>query len=249
MKGWRVLVTRPEPEPLVRRLRARGASPVSVPMIAIVDLAPGGRLDAAAREIGAYDWIVVTSAHGARSLFRRLRALRVAAPEGARWAAVGPATARALEAEGVRVVRVPAAGTGSAIGGVLGDVAGVRVLLPRSRIASADLPAALAARGALVDDVPAYDTVIGPESSRAPLAAALGAGLDAAIFTSGSTVEGFFRLAPDPVRALATIPAVAIGPPTARALAEAGVDPAAVAAEPSPAAIVDALDRMAHARA
>lgn len=249
MKGWRVLVTRPEAEPLARRLSGRGANPILVPTIGLVDLAPGGRLDAAAREIGAYGWIVVTSASGARALFRRLRALRVAPPEGPRWAAVGPATAAALEAEGVRVDRVPAVGTGVAVAGVLGDLAGVRVLLPRARIASADLPAALAARGALVDDVPAYDTVIGPESSRGPLAAALGAGLEAAVFTSGSTVEGFFRLADDPRRALATIPAVAIGPSTARALTEAGIEPAVVAAEPTPAAIVDALERMAHARA
>ena len=249
MKGWRVLVTRPEAEPLARRLRARGADPVLVPTIGIVDLAPDGRLDAAAREIGAYGWIVVTSANGARALFRRLRALATLPPEGPRWAAVGPATAAALEAEGVRVDRVPAAGTGVAVAGDLGDLAGVRVLLPRARIASADLPAALGARGALVDDVPAYDTVIGPESSRGPLAAAIGAGLEAAVFTSGSTVQGFFRLAADPRRALATIPAAAIGPSTARALADAGIEPAAVAAEPSPAAIVDALERMAHARA
>ncbi len=249
MKGWRILVTRPEAEPLARRLRARGAKPVVVSTIEIVDLGPGGRLDAAAREIGAFGWIVVTSANGARAFFRRLRALSIAPPEGLRWAAIGPATAAALEAEGVRVERVPAAGTGVAIAGVLGDLAGVRVLLPRARIASADLPAALAARGALVEDVPAYDTEIGPERARAPLAAALDEGLEAAVFTSGSTVEGFFRLAADPRQALAGIPAVAIGHSTARVLADAGVEPAAVAAAPSPAAIVEALERMAHAGA
>jgi uroporphyrinogen-III synthase len=178
-----------------------------------------------------------------------MRALSVALPDGPRWAAVGPATAAALEAEGVRVERIPRAGTGAAIAGLLGELAGVRVLLPRARIAGRDLPYALTARGALVDDVPAYDTVIGPESSRIPLAQALDEGLDAAIFTSGSTVEGFFRLVPDPLGALSTILTISIGRSTARALADAGVEPSAVAAAPSPAAIVEALERTARARA
>lgn len=249
MKGWRVLVTRPEAGPLKERLRERGAIPVVVPTIEIVELGPGGRLDDAAREIEAFGWIVVTSVHGARALFRRLRALSIAPPASPRWAAVGPATAAALEAEGVRVERVPAAGTGVALAGLLGDLTGVRVLLPRARIAGADLPAALRARGARVDDVAAYETVIGPERSRAPLATALDEGLEAAVFTSGSTVEGFFRLAAAPRRALAEIPAVCIGISTARALADAGFEPAAVAEEPSPRAIVEALERTAHARA
>ncbi len=249
MKGWRVLVTRPEGESLGRRLRDRGARPVLVPTIAIAELAPGGPLDAAVREIGAFGWIVVTSANGARALFRRMRELSIALPDGPRWAAVGPATAAVLEAEGVRVERVPRAGNGVAIAGLLGELAGVRVLLPRARIAGRDLPTALAARGAVVDDVPAYDTVIGPESSRIPLARALDEGLDAAIFTSGSTVEGFFRLAPEPLSDLSAIHTVSIGRSTARALAAAGVEPSAVAAAPSPAAIVEALERTARARA
>lgn len=249
MKGWRVLVTRPEGQSLGRRLRDRGARPVLVPTIAIAELAPGGPLDEAVREIGAFGWIVVTSANGARALFRRMRALSVALPEGTRWAAVGPATAAALEAEGVRAERVPRAGNGVAIAGLLGELSGVRVLLPRARIAGRDLPSALTARGAMVEDVPAYDTVIGPESSRIPLGQALDEGLEAAIFTSGSTVEGFFRLAPEPLGALATILTVSIGRSTARALADAGVEPSVVAAAPSPAAIVEALERSARARA
>ena len=249
MKGWRVLVTRPEGQSLGRRLRDRGARPVLVPTIAIAELAPGGPLDEAVREIGAFGWIVVTSANGARALFRRMRALSVALPDGPRWAAVGPATAAALEAEGVRAERVPRDGNGVAIAGLLGELSGVRVLLPRARIAGRDLPSALTARGAMVEDVPAYDTVIGPESSRIPLGQALDEGLEAAIFTSGSTVEGFFRLAPEPLGALATLLTVSIGRSTARALADAGVEPSVVAAAPSPAAIVEALERSARARA
>jgi uroporphyrinogen-III synthase len=249
MRGWRILVTRPDAGSLTSRLRDRGARPVVVPTIEIAELAPGGGLDAAVRKLGGFDWIVVTSANGARALFRRLRALSITPPEGPRWAAVGPATAAALAAEGVRAERVPRAGTAAAVARILGDLAGARVLLPRARIAGWDLPSALTARGALVVDVPAYDTVIGPESSRVPLAQALEGGLEAAIFTSGSTVQGFFRLAADPRRALSTILTVCIGRSTARALADMGVEASAVAAAPSPTAIVEAIERVAHARA
>lgn len=249
MNGWRVLVTRPDAAWLARDLRERGAIPVAVPTIEIVDVAPGGPLDRAARSIGDYDWIVVTSGNGARALFDRLRALEVEPPSSARWAAVGPVTAAALAARGVRGVRVPEAGTGAAIAAELGDLAGSRVLLARARIASGALPAALRQRGAAVDDVPAYETVIGPESSRAPLARALDDGLDAAIFTSGSTVAGFAQLARDARAALTGVAAVCIGPVTALALEDAGIVPAAVAPARSSCSLIDALEEVARARA
>jgi uroporphyrinogen-III synthase len=249
VKGWRVLVTRPDAGELSRCLRERSAIPIEIPMIEIQPVSPGGLLDDAARKIGDYDWIVVTSANGARALCGRLRALGLDPRAGLRWAAVGPATAAALEAEGVGVARVSDDGTGAEIAEELGDLEGLRVLLPRARIASGDLPETLVARGARVDDVPTYDTLIGPEPSRALLARALDAGLEAAIFTSGSTVTGFARLAGDPRVALAGMAIVCIGPATARALEEVGVEPSRVASARTPEALVDALEEVSHARA
>jgi uroporphyrinogen-III synthase len=246
--GWRVLVTRPDAGELSRGLRDRGAIPVAVPTIEIRD-APDGPLDRAARKISDYAWVVLTSANGVRALFDRLHALNVEFPRNTRWAAVGPTTAAAIAARGADAVRVPDAGTGAAIAAELGDLRGVRVLLARARIASDDLPEALVARGAIVEDMPAYETVIGPESSRAPLTRALEEGLEAAIFTSGSTVAGFARLAPDPRSALSGVAAVCIGPVTARALEEIGIEPARVAAGRSAQALIDAVEEVARDRA
>jgi uroporphyrinogen-III synthase len=219
-------------------------------MIGIRPLDACGPLDRAAERVGEYDWVVVTSARGARALFDRRRALGLGTvPAGPRWAAVGPATRAALEAEGVSVSVVPAAGSGAAIAGELGPLAGTRVLLPRARIADPDLPAKLAGRGARVDDVAAYDTVIGPESSRAPLVRALAEGIDAATFTSASTVAGFARLSREPRAALSGVLTVCIGPPSARALERIGVEPSGVAARRTPEALIDVLDELAHARA
>lgn len=249
MRGWRVLVPRPAGGELSRLLGGRGAIPVEIPLIAIRPPSDDGALDAAARAIDGYDWIVVTSVNGVRAVFDRLLTLGIAPPERPRWVAVGPATAAAVAAEGMRVARVPESGTGAAIAGELGDLDGQRVLLPRARIASEDIPEALGARGARVDAVAAYDTVIGPESSREPLARALDAGLHAAIFTSGSTVAGFVRLAGDPRARLAEAVTVCIGPTTARVLEEAGVRPSRVAARRTSEALVEALEEVAHARA
>ena len=249
MRGWRVLVPRPAGGELSGLLTERGAVPVVIPLIAIRPPGAGGALDAATRGIDGYDWIIVTSATGVRAVFERMRALGITPPERPRWAAVGPATAAAVAAEGVHVARVPESGTGAGIAGELGELSGRRVLLPRARIASDDLPDALTARGARVDAVAAYETVIGPESSREPLARALDAGLHAAIFTSGSTVAGFVRLAGDPRARLAEVVTVCIGPTTARALQEAGVRASRVAARRTPEALIEALEDVAHARA
>lgn len=249
MKDWRVLVPRPEAGELSRLLRARGAIPVAIPLIEIRPVDPGGRLDAAVRAIGRYAWVVVTSANGARAIVDRLRALAVEPPAGVRWAAVGPATAAELATGGIQASVVPRAGTAVAIVEELDSLAGARVLLPRSRVAAGDLPAALTARGARVEEVPAYDTVIGPETSRAPLAEALDTGLQAAIFTSASTVAGFVRLAGDASVALAGVATVCIGPATARALEGVRVKPSRIAAARSPESLIHALEEVDHARA
>lgn len=81
-------------------------------------------------------------------------------------------------------------------------------------------------RGALVDEAVLYETSC-PEIPAARLKKAL-KGLDAATFTSASTVTGFFQAAQE-----AGVPAgsafngakiIAIGPETARALKEAGME-------------------------
>lgn len=241
MTGRRVLVTSPAAEELEERLSAAGWTPVAVPTIGIRP-PEGAALDAAVRRIGTYDWIVATSANGVAALFGRLRALGIEPPAGARWAAVGPRTAAALRAEGVAVDHVPGRGVGAAIPDGMGDLAGRRVLLARAETAGEDLPRILRERGAEVDDVPAYATVEGPEESRAALERALDAGVEAAIFTSGSTARGFLRLAGGPGR-LEGAAVVCIGPSTAAAAREAGLEPTAVAEEPTPAGLTAALER------
>lgn len=82
----RVIVTRPagQDAELAARLEQAGHDVVRCPLIAIESLGDGPV------DVDGYDWVVVTSANGARELRRRMRG----APR--RLAAIGPATAAAL---------------------------------------------------------------------------------------------------------------------------------------------------------
>ncbi|CAN5282565.1 hypothetical protein BH18GEM1_BH18GEM1_02210 [soil metagenome] len=244
LAGWRVLVTASDAGRVCRALEARGALPLPIPTIKTRSL-PGDPLDAALRRAASYDWIVVTSPNGAASVLGSFGALGLVPPAGPRWAAVGPATRAALERGGVEVAFVPDDPQGVAIPDGLGNLRGKRALLLRSRTAGRDLPRGLRRRGAEVDDVAAYETAEGPESSRGALEAALARGLDAAIFTSGSTVRGFLRLAGGSERALDGAVIVAIGPATARAVEEASLGPARVAVQRTTAGLLAALEAAA----
>ena len=229
----RVLVTRAREQagPLVLALARRGLAPVLVPAIAIGKTEDGHVLEAAVTRLDRYRWVVVTSANGADALVSAARSAG-ASTAGTRWAAVGSATAEILERHGIPVSVRPSRSTAACLAREIPIQPGERVLLARADIAADTLPALLRARGAIVDEVVAYRTVEGPvESARLLEAAFEGPPIDAVVFTSGSTVRGLLTLAgPDRLEALRAIPAVCIGPETAREARRHGF---AVMAEPA----------------
>lgn len=243
----RVLVTRPREQAseLVDLLAARRLRGVSVPAVAIRHEAAGGALDAALLALEGAAWLVITSANGALALARRLHALRRSIPATTRLAAVGPATAAALEAAGLRVDRVPRHYLTVAIAEELGDVRGARVVLARADAATPDLARALRSRGANVEEVVAYRTLEGPEGSQGLLRAAIRGGIDAISLTSGSTARGLARLAasldPNGADRLRAAPTFAIGPVTAIAAREAGFAPRATATVHTTEALADTI--------
>ncbi len=245
LDGRRILVTRPRAQsrPLVDGLVAAGAKAIAVPTIRIVPPAASGPLDRALRRLDAYDWIIVTSANGARACLARAAALgvdlRAARPS---WAAIGPATAAVLREAGIPVALTPSRYLTEAIARELPDLAGARVLLPRTDAAPPALAESLRARGACVDEITAYRTVLAPAQSRARLQRLVTSGeVDTVVFTSASTVRGFFRLLGRARDALRRIEIAAIGPVTAAAVIEEGFRPAVVAREHTADGIIIAL--------
>lgn len=219
----RALVTRPAGAagPLVEALTAAGVEPVVIPTIELRPVAAGGPLDAAVA--AAHDWAVVTSPNGAEAVADAL-ARTATDPSATRWAAIGRATAAALEARGIAVALTAARSSGEGIAAELDVATGTRVLLARADIADGVLPDMLKARGAVVDEVVAYHTIEAPDSSRAALRAAFAEGpFDALVFTSGSTIRGLLALLTPQERRIALRSlACCVGPATARVAVEAG---------------------------
>lgn len=222
-----ILVTRPdgEADPLVGALKAVGYRVHAVPTVATQPL----ELDRP--DLAGYDWVVVTSAAGVDALAE--------VPAGARWAAVGSATARALRARGVEPVLVPDKANGLALADALPDVRGKRVLLVRASAAAADLPTRLRERGAAVEELAAYLTIEGPASAAEPLKVALAdVDLAAIVFASGSAARGFTALG-----GTTAWPAITIGPRTTTVARQCGFRVIAEAERQSVAALVAAIVR------
>ena len=241
-----LLVTRPAPQAgeLVALLAERGIDAISVPTVETVSTVAGGPLDDAMRSLDGAAWLVITSVNGAAAVLARLTAMGRSLPADLRVAAVGPATAAALRAGGLRVDHVPSRYLTAAIAEGLGEVSGQRVILARADAATRNLPNALIRRGAVVEEVIAYRTVEGPPESRDRIRAALAQPLDGVTFTSGSTVRGLHALlsTPEVLRATA-LPAFCIGPVTARIARRAGFAVPVVAVSHTADALAEAIQR------
>jgi uroporphyrinogen-III synthase len=147
---------------------------------------------------------------------------------------VGPATARAIERMGWAVELLPEKYVAESLLEALGDrLRGRRVLLARSARARDVIPDSLRAQGIDVTVVDAYRTEIPRESIEKvrELFGSEGARLDAATFTSSSTVENFLELvrAAQATAPPVALPAISIGPITSRTLCDAGWPPVAEA--------------------
>ena len=246
----RVLVTRPvdQADDLRQRLAEKGIASTSVPTVSIEPVGGDEELARALQSLRPAhgqqpaDWLIVTSANGARAVVDCLHRRSMTLPPTLRLAAVGPATAAVLAAEGHTVHHVPSEFRTVAIADGLGNVSGRRVVLARADLASEDLAAVLRDRGALIEEVVAYRTVEGPRESREPLRRALADRLDGITFTSGSTVRGLVALLQsEQRRRAAQLPAFCIGPVTADAARRAGFRPGVVAREHTAAGLTAAI--------
>jgi uroporphyrinogen III methyltransferase/synthase len=241
--GKRIVVTRSRAQAsdMAALLAERGAEPIEFPVIRIAPPDDFGPLDAAIERLGSYDWIIFASPNAADALLTRCLQLGkdVRAWGSARLCAIGPATARRLEEMGLRVDLVPerfvAEGVVKAFGGI--DVAGRRVLLPRSNTGRELVADALAERGAHVEAVLAYQTLPDAGDAEAMRARLREGEIDAVTFTSSSTVRNFHAaLGLDREPALLDGVLVAcIGPVTAAAAEELGLTVGIVAEPPIPA--------------
>jgi uroporphyrinogen-III synthase len=193
---------------LADALRDAGFDVVRCPLIE-VETIDDGPID-----VGGYDWVVVTSAHGAAELARR----RVG--ELGRVAAVGEATAAALHAHGLAADFVPRRSTQDGLVAEFPRPAG-RVLFV----------GAAGARTLLVSELGADFRAVYRTRELHPDPPPAG---DLAVLSSPSAARALAALDCD-------LPVVTIGPQTAAAAREAGLAVVAEARRPSIEALVDAV--------
>lgn len=235
LAGRRVLVTRAAHQAgkLSDGLRALGAMPVEVPVLEIRPPENLEPLDAALQNLKPYDWLVLTSANTVLALVERGTALAAGLGDliSLKVAAVGEATAEAARKAGFTVTFVPESYVSeSLISGLAGQVAGRRILLARAAVARDVIPDALRAVGAVVDVVDVYRNAL-PEGTPELLRRVLAEGIDAATFTSSSSVTHLAEAARAAGMAwpFAGVKAVSIGPITSQTLRENGWEPSAQA--------------------
>jgi len=203
----KIVVTRAEEQAddLSGRLEALGHEVVRCPLIRVEPLSDEP-IDAA-----GYDWLVVTSPNGAQEVARRL-----AAP-ARQIAAIGPGTAEALRAHGLRVDLVPRVHTQE----------GLRDELPPGRRL---LAAAEGARRDVLDAdfLPLYRTLeLHPPAPDG----------DVAIVASPSAARALAATG-------ARLPVVAIGPQTEAEAREHGLEVAAVASSHDLDGLVDVIQSL-----
>ena len=243
LAGRRILVTRPRTasHELSQRLRALGAGVIDCPLISIRHVDPPEPPTAA--RLATYDWIVFTSRHAARSFHRVLRGARLDARafSGARIAAVGPTTARELEACALTPDLIPDTFRASHLADAILSASRdperpPRILFPHGTLARDELVTRLTDAGVVVDTLIVYETLLEPPDARAQ--AAIARGLDAVLLASPSAAEAL--AAGDTPLDPATL-TICIGPTTGDAARRTGMANILTATDHSDAGLIHTL--------
>jgi uroporphyrinogen-III synthase len=245
----RILVTRSphQASDLADRLRALGVDPILIPTIEIADPTTFAPLDAALAHLNTFHWLLFTSANAVEAFHRRSTPTSYSLlPASCLTAAIGPATARALEAIGLAPTLIPPQAVAESLATALlphalqPDGSPTRFLLIRAEEAREHLPETLRAAGAEVTIAPAYRTLTPAGSLEALSNLFRDNAPDAITFTSSSTARNLFTLLHS---ASITLPAgvalASIGPITSATLRELGHPPDVEAAEATPASLAE----------
>jgi uroporphyrinogen III methyltransferase/synthase len=255
--GRGILVTRAADQAgeFSNKLADLGAQVFECPTISIVPPESQAELDGALDGLARYDWLIFTSINAVKYFFSRLHAkgLDTRAIGACRVCAVGPKTAAALEAHGLRADLVPVDYKAE---GVVEEfrklpLAGKRILFPRADKARDLIPKALAEMGAEVVAPVAYLNVTPDRLPEEALQALEEGRIHCVTFTSSSTVEHLAAMLGENrfLQLLDQVAVAAIGPVTAKSCRELGLEVAIEPKEYTLTALSEELLRYFHDKA
>ena len=251
LNGAHILVTRPEQqaENLCRLIEGQGGVAVRFPTLQIVglDVQSDSRSSHKPAEtnlhiiLSDYDWLIFTSTN-AVNFALKANGGKIGQFSTTQVAAIGQATAKALETRGLSIGVVPETGFDSEsllAMPVLRDVAGRRILIVRGQGGREELANTLRSRGATVDYWEVYKRVV-PEFDRFEVAGLLEQDkLNAVTVTSSEALQNLVIMLGEKYRnKLVTIPLVVVSDRIKRYAAGLGFMQISVAEGPSDQAIL-----------
>jgi uroporphyrinogen III methyltransferase/synthase len=205
LAGKTILVTRSagQSSPFTTLLQQQGATVLEMPAIAITPPSSWEPLDRAIAQLDQFDWLILTSSNGVDYFFERLLTILpqsqvTAALQPLKIAVVGKKTAQALQQHRISPDFIPPDFVADALIDHFPDaqaLLGLKILFPRVESGGRDaLVRAFTNQGAIVTEVPAYEsgcvTQIDP-----PIEQALRQGqVDVITFASSKTVRCFAHL-------------------------------------------------------
>jgi uroporphyrinogen III methyltransferase / synthase len=256
--GKRIVVTRAREQAveLVDRLEELGAEAIEASMVRIEAAPQRDALAEACRKAGEFDWIVFTSQNGVEYFMRELLSGPgdVRMLKGPKLAAVGPATAERMSRFGLKCDLIAAEHRAEGVAESMrqavaqgdGTLDGARILLPKADIARDVLAEELRKAGADVTEVTAYRTV--PETGSRDTdpdiyKMLLERQIDIVTFTSASSVRHFVRAIGEEqaIDLLSNTQVASIGPVTAEAAQQLGIETTIMPKEYTVSALIDAI--------
>src|SRR4030042_2042121 len=243
LKGKTIAITRPrgQAKEAAKLIEKRVGKPYFIPTIEIKGPSDLSSIKDFVGELqrGEVDYVVFMSVNGVKYLLSASESLSrldetLEGLKKTTTVAVGPRTAQELQAHKIQVNIVPTKYTSEGILQSLKqlDVSGKTIRIPRTSGATPTLKEKLGERGALVQEVHVYDSVLpGDQNLKEKFFQDLASEkIDAIIFGSASCVKNLFQMLKDHIsleklRDLLNrkVTIVAIGPVTADALLEIGV--------------------------
>jgi len=227
--GRKIVVTRTRQQAggLLAALRELGADAYELPTIRIEPCTGKNEQIALAEalvDVRSYDWIIFTSPNGVEAFFKAFFTAYEDARDlgGARIAVIGNGTAKKVREYHFAVDLIPKEFVAESLLEEFKEleIENLRILLPRAAGAREMLALELENLGAIVDDVPVYQTVHETEDVSGGIKRFREEGGDLITFTSASTAKHFMALDLPLPEGLKT---ASIGPVTSSEMHELGL--------------------------